>query len=278
MSPQIILGHCFFSQEDVQLASLIPNINDIDLDTLESVLPVQTTDYTVRKLEDVTTAIRATNSSKFQAFLSRVASWDSQRSAHANLDLTAQKGRVYTLKKPTQWFRRLCEREEVRRWLQEQIEYENEVHFVIGLYTLFDAAASDDLERSSNHSGTISAPISAIAGLPPSHPANIGVSAGHEGARGTTHRCTAPGEQIFAIRLKKVKYRAWYPHDVNDAHLAKHSHWTMASDNRSAADEHSEMVAVFLDESTDENEEAMAPGFVEFHVLSESLVARPEGQ
>ncbi|KAL4891096.1 hypothetical protein BDV59DRAFT_183209 [Aspergillus ambiguus] len=270
MSPQIVLGHCFFSQEDVQLASLIPNIDDIDLDSLESVLPVQSTDYTVRKLEDVTTAIRATNSSKFQAFLSRFASWDSQRSAHANLDLTAQKGHVYTLKKPSQWFRRLCERDEVRRWLQEQIEYENEVHFVVGLYTLFDAAASDDLERSSKHSGTVSAPISAIAGLPTSHPVSMGGSASREGARGTTHRCTAPGEQIFAIRLKRVKYRTWYPHDVNDARLSRHSHWTMASDNRSSADEHSEMVAVFLEGSTDEDEDAMDPGFVEFHVLSES--------
>jgi hypothetical protein len=44
----------------------------------------------------------------------------------------------------------------------------------------------------------------------------------------------------------------------------------MASDNRSAADEYSEIVEVFLDGSTDEDEEAMDPGFVEFHILSES--------
>jgi hypothetical protein len=44
----------------------------------------------------------------------------------------------------------------------------------------------------------------------------------------------------------------------------------MASDNRSAADEYSKIVEVFLDGSTDEDEEAMDPGFVEFHILSES--------
>jgi hypothetical protein len=62
MPPQTVLGHCFVSQEDVQLASLIPNIDDIDLDSLESVLPAESRDYTARNLEDVTTAIRAASS------------------------------------------------------------------------------------------------------------------------------------------------------------------------------------------------------------------------
>lgn len=40
-------------------------------------------------------------------------------------------------------------------------------------------------------------------------PLNIGVSAGREGGQGTTHRHTAPGEQIFAIQVNRVKYRTW---------------------------------------------------------------------
>jgi hypothetical protein len=93
MSPQIVLGHCFFSQEDVQLASLIPDIDDIDLDSLENVLLAESTDYTARNLEDVTTAIRAASSNNFfPESLTGIL----QRSAHANLDLTAHN--VYTLK------------------------------------------------------------------------------------------------------------------------------------------------------------------------------------
>lgn len=271
MSSQLVLGHGFFSQEDIQLASLIPNIEDMDIDSLESVLPLQEKDYTVKKRDNLAAGIQATDRTKFEAFLARIFNLNSHRSSQTNLDVIARTGNTYVLRQPTRWFNELCEKEEVQNWLQEQIEYGNQVYFVIGLYTIFDAAVSDNLEQVSKLNGGVSASVSDIAGLPVSPAVNVGLSASHERNRGTTHRCTLPGEQIYAVRLKKVVYRTWQTKDAKNARLAKHSHWKMASDNRSSAEESSEIVEVFLEEDSDEgdDDEALDASSVSFCVLGE---------
>ncbi|KAE8138631.1 hypothetical protein BDV38DRAFT_244155, partial [Aspergillus pseudotamarii] len=201
MSSQLVLGHGFFAPEDVQLASLLPNIDDMDLDSLESVLPLQEKDYTVKKRDDLAATIQATDRTKFEAFLARIFNLSSDRSNHTNLDILARTGNTYVLRKPTRWFNELCGKDEVQKWLQEQIEYGNQVYFVIGLHTVFDAAVSDNLEQTSKLSGDISASVGDIADLPVSPAVNVGLSASHERNQGTTHRCTMPGEQIYAVRL-----------------------------------------------------------------------------
>ncbi|KAE8422362.1 hypothetical protein BDV36DRAFT_231444 [Aspergillus pseudocaelatus] len=270
-SSQLILGHGFFAPEDVQLASLIPNIEDIELDSLESVLPLQEKDYTVKKRDNLAATIQATDKTKFAAFLSRIFNLSSYRSSQTNLDVIAQTGNTYVLRKPTRWFNELCEKEEVQKWLQEQIEYGNQVYFVIGLYTIFDAAVSDNLERKLNLNGDISASVGDVAGLPVAPAVNVGLSSSHESTRGATHRCTLPGEQIYAVRLKKVVYHTWQTKDAKNARLAKHSHWRMASDNRSSAEENSEIVEVFLEGDSDEGEddEALDASALSFSVLGE---------
>ncbi|KAL4768176.1 hypothetical protein BDW60DRAFT_211219 [Aspergillus nidulans var. acristatus] len=132
MAPQTILGHSFFSPKDVHLANLIPNIKDIDLDALENFIPLQDTDYTVKEIDDFTS-----------------------RTDEAKATLAARKGRVYTLRKPSPWFRPLCEEPQVRTWLQEQIEDGNHdgVYFVVSLHTLFNAAISDRLALASDFGG-----------------------------------------------------------------------------------------------------------------------------
>ncbi|KAL5342736.1 hypothetical protein BJX70DRAFT_355658 [Aspergillus crustosus] len=101
MPTQTILGHSFFSQDDVQLASLIPNIRDIDLDALDTVLPLQSRDFTIKNVDNPTGQFEAQTDSTFQAFLAQIARWTLKQSKQVNLSLRAQKGRVYTLRQPT---------------------------------------------------------------------------------------------------------------------------------------------------------------------------------
>lgn len=251
MSPQTVLGLSSFAREDIQLASLIPDIKDIDLDSLESVLPLQSDDFTVRDVHDFTSFFNGHSDSTFQAFLAQIARWTTQRATDANTTLTAHKGHIYTLRKPNLWFRRLCETEEVREWLQEQIEDGNDTaYFVIGLHTLFDAATSEGLALASENRGAISASI-ADSNLPlvaGSGAGQVGFSAGLERSGNTTRSCTLPGEQVFAVRLKRVILRTWRTQDVGKVQLEQHSHWVMASDNRAADEGDSEVLEAFLED------------------------------
>ncbi|KAL4783421.1 hypothetical protein BJX76DRAFT_348573 [Aspergillus varians] len=231
------------------MVGLIPNIEDIELDSLESVLPLQSMDFTTKDVNDFTGFFEGRANSKFQALLAQIASWTSKRTKEANISLTAHKGRIYTLKRPTVWFRRLCEEAQVRTWLQEQIEDGNDsVYFVVGLHTLFDAATSEGLALVSEHDAGIEVPI---GNLPLQNVGPIALSAGHERSRNTFRSCTVPGEQIFALRLKRVILRTWRTQDVADVRLAQHSHWIMASDNRGSGGENAEVLETFLEGESD---------------------------
>lgn len=254
MAPQTILGHSFFSPKDVHLASLVPNIKDIDLDALESVIPLQDADFTIKEIDDFTSVFGSQIDNNFQALLSRIVSWTIKRTDEAKVTLTARKGRVYTLRKPSSWFRSLCEEPQVRTWLQEQIEDGNHdgVYFVVGLHTLFDAAISGGLALASDFGGGIAVSAPAMpAGTdniaPLQDPGQLALSAGLERSRNTSHSCTAPGEQIFALRLKNVILRTWSTQDVANVRLEQHSHWIMASDNRGSDDDSSELLEAFLE-------------------------------
>lgn len=251
MSPQTVLGLPSFAREDIQLASLIPDIKDIDLDSLESVLPLESDDYTVRDVDDFTGLFNGHSDNTFQGFLAQIASWTTQRTKDANTALTAHRGRIYTLRKPNLWFRRLCEKEEVRVWLQEQIEDGNDTaYFVVGLHTLFDAATSEGLALASEHRGAIAVPIAdsnspLVAG---GGAGQVGFSAGLERSGNTTRSCTLPGEQVFAVRLKRVILRTWRTQDLAKVQLEQHSHWVMASDNRAGEEGDSEVLEAFLED------------------------------
>jgi hypothetical protein len=208
----------------------------------------------VREEEDCIGFFKARTDDGIQALLSQLVRWSSQRSRHADMQFEARAGRTYTLRKPTIWFRRLCEKTEVREWLQEQVENGNDVYFVVGLCTLFDAAVTLGTQLISEHSGHISVPAAEISGFPPDA-ADIGLSASHRKDYGSGHRCVASGEQIFAIRLKKVVFRFWAPGDLSSMRLGRNSHWRMASDNRDTEGD-SEIVEASLEgDSTEEKDE-----------------------
>ncbi|KAJ5175407.1 uncharacterized protein N7482_001284 [Penicillium canariense] len=278
MSPKIVLGRSFFSKDDVKLASLIPNILDIELDALESVLPLQEGDYTVRKVDDNLAIFKAEKDRDFRAFLSKLLNLISQSSTQAGLQLTARSGHIYNIKQPSAWFLRLCETTEVREWLQEQIEDGNDVHFVVGFHTLFDASTAEGLALTSAHGGNFSVALGELSGLPVNGFTNVGASASFTNNQAATHRYIAPGEQIFAVRLKRVVFRFLKPRDVDNAHLEKTSRWRMSSDTRSAGDEFSEIVEASLDgfssageyDERDGNDDAeLTDDNTEYYVLDE---------
>ena len=86
-------------------------------------------------------------------------------------------GRVYTLRKPAIWFDNICGNSEVQEWLQRQLEDGHEVNFVVGLYTLFDAATAEGLALTSKNCGNFLIPLDAISSVPCYPSINPGISA-----------------------------------------------------------------------------------------------------
>lgn len=255
MVRNIILGHCFLSEDDIKLASLIPNMHDKELDSLESSPPPGQGDFTVKKLDDAFSIFKDEKDHSFRAFLTEVLNLTSERSKQAGLNLTAQAGCIYTLRKPTAWFNQMCGDIEVQEWLQSQIEDGMDVHFVVGLHTLFDATTAEGLALSINHAGNLTAPLGGVPGATVNPLLEGGISAQTQRGQVSVNRCTAPGEQIFALRTKKLKFHFWQTKDVTSVRLAKNSQWTMCSDNRDSNEGFVEIVEASLEDCSDEDEE-----------------------
>jgi hypothetical protein len=98
--------------------------------------------------------------------------------------------------------------------LQEQIEDGNHdgVYFVVSLHILFNAAITDGLALASDFGGGIAGADAAMPTgtdnvAPLQDAGQVALSGGLERSRNTSHSCTDPGDQIFALRLKKVILR-----------------------------------------------------------------------
>ncbi|KMU79326.1 hypothetical protein CIHG_10312 [Coccidioides immitis H538.4] len=253
-----VLNDHFFSLEDVQLASLIPNIKDPELDALETPTQLTPKDYTVKVVRDYSAFLQRHMNARVQAFLSHVAQLSIGRTRSSDIRLSARLGRIYTLRKPTAVFNTLCKEEKVREWLQEQIESGSNVYLVIGLRTLFDTSTEEGARLAQHYAGQFSLPVEEFAaGMPIG---NVGASGRYEQGREAANRYVAPGEQIFGIRVKKLTFKFFEAREVDRMRLARNSVWMMADRSRAASHKDSEIVEAGLEgeESEDQDEDNSA--------------------
>jgi hypothetical protein len=250
MPSRFVLNDQFFSPEDIQLASLIPNIRDPELDALESPTPLTPKDYTIRVVRDYSTFLQRHTDTRVQLFLSRIAQLFVGRSRRSDIGLSARLGRIYTLRKPGAMFDMLCKDTDVREWLQERIEDRSDVYLVIGLHTLFDTRAEEGAQLAQHYAGTLELPLEEVAAAP-----NVGFSGGYEQGQDAANSYVAPGEQIWGIRVKKLKFKTFQVHEVDRMRLARDSVWKMAAATRDEPDEYSEFVDAGLEGEESEGQD-----------------------
>ncbi|EPE24161.1 hypothetical protein GLAREA_08011 [Glarea lozoyensis ATCC 20868] len=231
MKSRSIFGIRFFAKEEIQLGNLIPNVKQPDLNNLRSPLPIR--DITVKEVEDLVRSSHANSSIGLGAFLTTLVQTTFSRSESSNDDLVARQGRMYTLNQPKAVFKELCKNRAVRVWLEEQIEERNQVYFVIGVDTLFEARTSGGEEVASQQAANITVPVAEALGVPAGGAMDVGLNAEHAHSHGTHLGYQALGENIYAIRLQKVKFSIWET-DVDSAKLQRGECWYSVPDNRSA--------------------------------------------
>lgn len=142
----------------------------------------------------------------------------------------------YFLENSGSFFRSICELEKTKEFLEIQIEGGRPVYLITGYHTVLDAAISHTRSRAHCVSGDVSLPVaeiaSAAAGVPGLVPQPLGsltnVGAGVTvGSRvGTEMQYMAPGERIYALQARKVRFKWYSKKDVDRAFLEKGNRWT----------------------------------------------------
>jgi hypothetical protein len=249
MSSKFILTNVPFLLEDVQLASLVPDIRNPHQDALSALEVIKGVDFSVRDQRNLKVLLNSAESSFFRTHLTKLASLYHKGSENGRLELSTTEGRVYELKQPKSLFKKLCSMQTVRTWLQEGIEDGQETYFIVGFRTFLNAMTSEQKNYSSHASAQASVPVGEVVGGA-AYPVlrdtlDIGLAAGVGKGSDTGEASEIPGERIYAICYRKIAFKMFRARQADTAFLESNL-WKMVSDNRGHPEDEHEVVQADL--------------------------------
>lgn len=247
MPSRLILSNVPYTLEDVQLASLVPDILNPHQDALHPQALVAGSDFSWRNQQDVHVWLANTQESLLASHLTRLISLSYSRDVKKSLRLSSCEGRIYELKQPKSLFRRFCSQDNVKTWLQEGVEGGADSYFITGFRTFFNARLarlSQDNIQTSGHARTPALPGGdALVDV-----ADVGLT-GERNQESSEHEgFMVPGERIYAICYRKIRFRWFKAHDAENAFLERTNRWIMCSRNRAEMDVDSDVVEADLED------------------------------
>jgi hypothetical protein len=173
--------------------------------------PPQSTRYKQRDFHELTGRYKSTNAgtrlTELLVFFRGVeGSLESHVSATASITLEL-----------CQWdavFKEACALPVTRKWIEEAIEDDQSIYFIVGFRTFVDPTASESMSKASTKGGEVQLPASLIAeanvpGLALGGALDPAVTGSKTTAEQNTRSFGAPGEMVYAVQYCKVNFK-WY--------------------------------------------------------------------
>lgn len=251
MSPKPVFTTIPYTLDDVQLASLVPNIRNPNQDALSLRSLVTGADVSVRVQKNFQARLKNGTNSMFRARLSRLLSLLHDKEDVSATQISALEGRMYELKQPKALFKEICTRKQVQEWLQEGLEDGQDTYFVVGYHTFFNAKMLEQNHSASHNHGEVRIPVAegvaAIAGPLVGTALDASLSASKEAMDYEIESSELPGERIYAICYRRILFKWFKAGQADAAYLEPKVRWKMVSDDR-APNVDDEEVEVDLDD------------------------------
>jgi hypothetical protein len=128
------------SKDDVKLASLVPDKRYPHMDALITELKLTPDeDYANNLDKNFSGRVSGESNSFFKLAITRFLSAKLEIEMFKTYHVTAKEARIYELREPKAIFRKLCELDTVKKWLQDGYIDKQKTYFVIGYRTLLNA-------------------------------------------------------------------------------------------------------------------------------------------
>lgn len=136
--------------------------------------------------------------------------------------LTAPKATTHDLKDPQGWFANVCSKVETRRFLENENSNGRKVYLVVGFRTVHDSSMVRSAVSSKSHEVRGEIPIAVVgpSGVAIETTVTRDFKQGHEAA------FKGPGEQVFAIIHREVKFKWLSRPTAENMTLKVNSRWT----------------------------------------------------
>jgi hypothetical protein len=156
----------------------------------------------------------------------------------SSLRVTANEAKTYYLNNVGQWFRTALEHEETRKWIERNIDGGEDIYMVVAYHTLQDSRIAEHLQEQRFTGGQVTVPVStALTASGVVIPFTAALDPGLSGSRGLMQnekwQFIAPGEQVYAVQYREVKWAYFSSKKVDKATLAKKTWWESYNKPRS---------------------------------------------
>ncbi|KAI9674028.1 MAG: hypothetical protein M1829_003871 [Trizodia sp. TS-e1964] len=189
--------------------------------------------------------------------LSRLLQLSADDESGSTHQFAAREAYLYALTKPRRVFVALCAPPDVRDYVREEVEAgARHLFFVTGYCTFVDARIEKEVGARGTMGVRVDVPVGdillgpgAAAGL-----ADVVAGAGHSHEYEQVKRFTTPGERIYALSYRRVKFQWFSRGDIDKAELKESNCWIMTPDTKVDNDEDAEVVKADLEEVDGEAE------------------------
>lgn len=179
--------------------------------------------------------------------------------SNSKVKITSRQAKTYYLHNVGQYFREAVKSEETQRWIVDRIaDGDDKIYIITAFHTLLDAQITEGSGKSGVTGGEVGIPVSAALAasgviIPMAETLDSGIG-GSKGHQESEHKhFTAPGEQIFAVQYRKVKFKWFASKDVDHMILEKTSWWKRYDKPKSRGSKDSkDAIEVELEDEVDE--------------------------
>lgn len=244
----------------LSLGCLTINITDTNRDTYQPLSAAgQPTEpeIEINELGSYKDTQSSSKSSKLRSLISLLTA-SCNKHKQSGIDLTATKFANYKLRNQDPWFRTICKEPEARKWLEDKIFKKKDVYLVVGLLVLTNAKLSTSSNITKEVAGFLKASILpagfAIPGTAMDFLSGAGLT--RDAVCNSSYKVEAPGDQIFGVWYRKIKFQWFFSRKLDHASLCEHTRWRPFGEWRGAntADEiqdEEDIVEVSLEEECD---------------------------
>ena len=233
MTSHIIFTTAPFQVEDVPLGTLVPDVRYPNQDCL-TIVEASSEKVSKRPQKNFNGILNSSKHKSFKVQLTKLLSLSANTSKNANITLKAEEGWIYELQQPRTVFKELCAKDEVRLWLREGLETQQDSYFIVGVRTFKNASVVRGL-KSAEVDVTRSAPvgqaIKANTAVDPGDAADLEAEVENTKTENAEESFKTEGELVYAIEYRKIIMKKRQP----DAPILSNENvWRYYSENRVA--------------------------------------------
>ncbi|KAF7538421.1 hypothetical protein G7054_g3017 [Neopestalotiopsis clavispora] len=234
----------------VKLGWLVLSVQDPCQDYLQpedSIL--NAADIMTQQLHDFQQTLERSKDTNFVSYLSTLLSGGRGKQDTTKSSITSTLCTTHQLLNSSAFLEKLCTSQSSRAFIERAIRRSDDVFLITGMKTAIDSTVQSEVSSGANAQGALKMPFTMAATgagvpIPVEGMLDVGIEANRERSQKNNATYTAPGEQIFAVQYRQLRFARFSREKMADIQLEKGNRWNIFLGSRGEDEEDEQTVEV----------------------------------